>query len=107
MEVSRSGNILICFKGDTKNIYEYRSGKEVKAHPVDGQKKVNVALRRLLNNLKTTISSLLPSRKRIKRMRKAQINTLSRFSILLINTSLSLKHTLKYRPYLQTIKQSL
>ncbi len=27
MEVSRSGNILICFKGDTKTIYEYRSGK--------------------------------------------------------------------------------
>lgn len=40
MEVSRSGNILICFKGDSKNIYEYRSGKQVKAHPVDGQKKM-------------------------------------------------------------------
>jgi hypothetical protein len=40
MEVSRTGNILLCFKGDTKNIYEYRSGKEVKVHPVEGQKKV-------------------------------------------------------------------
>jgi RecJ-like exonuclease len=40
MEVSRSGNILLCFKGDTKFIYEYRSGKEVKVHPVDGQKKI-------------------------------------------------------------------
>jgi hypothetical protein len=42
MEVSRTGNILICFKGDTKNIYEYRNGKEVKVHPVDGQKKVPI-----------------------------------------------------------------
>lgn len=40
MEVSRSGNILLCFKGDAKNIYEYRAGKEVKVHPVEGQKKV-------------------------------------------------------------------
>lgn len=47
MEVSRSGNILICFKGDTKNIYEYRSGKEVKAHPVEGQKKI---IREFKNN---------------------------------------------------------
>lgn len=47
MEVSRSGNILICFKGDIKNIYEYRSGKEVKAHPVEGQKKI---IREFKNN---------------------------------------------------------
>ena len=47
MEVSRSGNILICFKGDTKNIFEYRSGKEVKAHPVEGQKKI---IREFKNN---------------------------------------------------------
>lgn len=40
MEVSRSGNILLSFKGDSKNIYEYRSGKEVKVHPVEGQKKI-------------------------------------------------------------------
>jgi hypothetical protein len=55
MEVSRSGNILLCFKGDTKNIYEYRSGKEVKAHPVDGQKKVEIMLSRSSVNSKTTI----------------------------------------------------
>ena len=27
MEVMKNGNIIISFKGDVKNIYEYRSGK--------------------------------------------------------------------------------
>jgi hypothetical protein len=55
MEVSRSGNILLCFKGDTKNVYEYRSGKEVKAHPVEGQKKVHKIPCRLFESSKATI----------------------------------------------------
>ncbi len=36
----KNGNIIISFKGDVKNIYEYRSGKEVKIHNADGQKKI-------------------------------------------------------------------
>jgi len=40
MEVMRNGNIIISFKGDMKNLYEYRSGKEVKVHAVEGQKKM-------------------------------------------------------------------
>lgn len=40
MEIMKNGNILICFKGDNKHIYEYRSGKEVKIHYVEGVKKI-------------------------------------------------------------------
>jgi hypothetical protein len=40
MEVMRNGNIIISFKGDMKNLYEYRTGKEVKVHGVEGQKKM-------------------------------------------------------------------
>lgn len=57
MEVSRTGNILLCFKGDTKNIYEYRSGKEVKVHPVEGQKKVTISPCRSSANSRITILS--------------------------------------------------
>lgn len=40
MEIMKNGNIVICFKGDTKHIYEYRSGKEVRVHAVEGQKRI-------------------------------------------------------------------
>lgn len=36
----RNGDVLVCFKGDTKNIYEYRAGKEVRIHYVEGVKKI-------------------------------------------------------------------
>lgn len=39
MEVMRNGHIIVSFKGDSKNIYEYASGKEVKTHYVEGQKR--------------------------------------------------------------------
>jgi hypothetical protein len=40
MEVMRNGHIIVAFKGDSKNLYEYVSGKEVKAHFVEGQKRI-------------------------------------------------------------------
>ena len=40
MEVMRNGNILVSYKNDVKNIYEYRSGKEVKVYSIDGQKRI-------------------------------------------------------------------
>jgi hypothetical protein len=40
MEVMRNGNIIMSFKGDNKNVYEFRAGKEVRVHPIEGQKKV-------------------------------------------------------------------
>ena len=40
MEIMKNGNIIICFRGDQKNIYEYRSGKEVKVHFIEGVKKI-------------------------------------------------------------------
>ncbi len=40
MEVMRSGHIIVAFKGDSKNLYEYVSGKEVKTHFVEGQKRI-------------------------------------------------------------------
>ena len=97
MEVSRSGNILLCFKGDSKNIFEYRSGKEVKVHPVEGQKKVRYLRCRLSSNSKTTTSSWSPLRNATKRMKKAMINTLCKSWIHLTNTSPSLKPTAKWK----------
>lgn len=40
MEVMRNGHIIVSFKGDAKNLYEYTLGKEVKTHLVEGQKKI-------------------------------------------------------------------
>jgi hypothetical protein len=40
MEVLSNGNVIVSFKGDLKTLYEYRSGREIRSHPIDGLKKI-------------------------------------------------------------------
>ena len=40
LESTRSGNILLTFKNDNKYIYEYRGGKEIRSHYIEGVKKI-------------------------------------------------------------------
>ena len=40
IESTADDSVLITFKGDNKNIYEYKGGKEIKSWVVDGEKKI-------------------------------------------------------------------
>lgn len=40
LETTKRGTVLVCFKSETKEIYEIKAGKEIRSWSIEGEKRV-------------------------------------------------------------------